>query len=427
MLKLRRIPKIVLLGFMAMLAFTGSLYAKDVGRMVSGVWTEVDNPYNVTASLLIPSGETLTIQEGVKIYFKKNLAIKVKGNLLIKGSGSKKVIFSAEDESSGKWYGMEVESGANVEIRHCLIEYASTAIKIGRGVKKVVIDNCVIKEGGIKIESKSDITNSEIKGGISIEYGDNNLIKGNILTDGGISIDENSDNNVIEENSIGAGKNRSGIYTGYHRTDYWNAPSRFTYSMGNKITGNTIANCNRGIYISGGSSNIVSYNVIGNTTDAGMYLGGGTAIHNSIRGNQGYGIRVDGAVKINNNEIYGNTKFDLYNEGSSEVDASNNWWGTSDESEIVTKIFDYFQDAKKGIVNFKPFLKEPPITMSRSEILKIQKRLLELGYDPGVADGLMGAKTKDAIKSFQRDNSLEETGIIDEKTKEKLFSKIDKQ
>ncbi len=61
--------------------------------------------------------------------------------------------------------------------------------------------------------------------------------------------------------------------------------------------------------------------------------------------------------------------------------------------------------------------------MSKSEILKIQKRLLELGYDPGPADGSMGPKTKGAIKSFQRDNSLEETGIIDEKTKEKLFSK----
>ncbi len=61
--------------------------------------------------------------------------------------------------------------------------------------------------------------------------------------------------------------------------------------------------------------------------------------------------------------------------------------------------------------------------MSKSEILKVQQRLLELGYNPGVADGLMGAKTRDAIKSFQRDNSLEATGIIDEITKKKLFAK----
>ncbi len=423
MLKLSHIPKIVLLSFIIMFAFGGNLCAKDVGRIVSGIWTEVDNPYNVTASLLIPSGQTLTIQEGVKIYFKKNQAIKVQGNLRIKGSSLKKVVLTSEDESSGKWYGIDVESGANVEIRNCLIEYASTAIKLGDDVKKVVIDRCVIADGGIITESKSTVTNSEIKGGINIKNGNNNLIKGNIIADGGITISHRSDDNVIEDNSIKAGVRRNGVYTGYNRTDYWNAPSSYSYSTRNKIKGNTITNCGTGIHISGGSANIISNNIIRNNTKDGINLGDGTVINNSIKGNTGYGIRVDDAVKINNNEIYGNTKFDLYNTGSSEIDASNNWWGTTIESEITAKIFDYFIDAKMGIVKFKPFLKEPPITMSKSEILKIQKRLLELGYDPGPADGSMGPKTKGAIKSFQRDNSLEETGIIDEKTKEKLFSK----
>ena len=81
MLKITYISKIVILSFIAILVFGENLYAKDVGRIVSGIWTEIDNPYNVTSSLLIPSGETLTIQEGVKIYFKKGLAIKVKGNV----------------------------------------------------------------------------------------------------------------------------------------------------------------------------------------------------------------------------------------------------------------------------------------------------------------------------------------------------------
>lgn len=423
MLKVGHISKMFLLILISMLVFGENFYAKDVGRIVSGIWTEIDNPYNVTSSLLIPSGETLTIQEGVKIYFKKGLAIKVKGNIVVKGSSSKKVIFSSEDKSKGAWHGIDVESGARVEIRHCFIEYASTAIKVGSDVNKAVIDNCVIKHGGIETESRAAITNSEINGGIILNNGSNHLIKANTITDHGIKIDYTSDNNVIEENSIEAGKHYDGIYTDYHRIDYWNAPSSYYYSEGNKIEGNTITNCNTGIHISGGSSNIISNNMIRNNTDDGIYLGDGTVINNTIKENQGYGIHVGDAVKIVNNEIYGNTKCDLYNKGSSEIDASNNWWGTTNESEIVTKIFDYFQDAEKGIVKFKPFLKEPPITMSKSEILKIQKRLLELGYDPGPADGLMGAKTKDAIKSFQRDNSLEETGVVDEKTKEKLFSK----
>lgn len=49
-----------------------------------------------------------------------------------------------------------------------------------------------------------------------------------------------------------------------------------------------------------------------------------------------------------------------------------------------------------------------------------QKRLTELGYTPGPADGKMGKKTMTAIKSFQKDNALQETGELNEVTKKKL-------
>ncbi len=41
-----------------------------------------------------------------------------------------------------------------------------------------------------------------------------------------------------------------------------------------------------------------------------------------------------------------------------------------------------------------------------------QALLNKLGYDVGAPDGLMGAKTRDAIKSFERRNGLEETGKV---------------
>ena len=51
---------------------------------------------------------------------------------------------------------------------------------------------------------------------------------------------------------------------------------------------------------------------------------------------------------------------------------------------------------------------------------QVQKKLTELGYDPGPADGKMGKKTEAAIKSFQKDNSLPATGKIDDATLTKL-------
>ena len=49
-------------------------------------------------------------------------------------------------------------------------------------------------------------------------------------------------------------------------------------------------------------------------------------------------------------------------------------------------------------------------------IYKVQKKLKEIGYDPGPADGVYGKKTATAIAEFQRDKDIPPTGKIDEAT-----------
>ncbi len=49
--------------------------------------------------------------------------------------------------------------------------------------------------------------------------------------------------------------------------------------------------------------------------------------------------------------------------------------------------------------------------VSKKTVGLIQTGLSELGYDPGPVDGEVGAKTKDAIRDFQRDRSLKPTGL----------------
>ena len=56
----------------------------------------------------------------------------------------------------------------------------------------------------------------------------------------------------------------------------------------------------------------------------------------------------------------------------------------------------------------------------KSTILKTQKTLQEMGYNPGPIDGIWGRKTKNALIKFQRDHSLSVTGKLDSVTKEKL-------
>ncbi|MDO8748184.1 MAG: peptidoglycan-binding protein [Candidatus Omnitrophota bacterium] len=55
-----------------------------------------------------------------------------------------------------------------------------------------------------------------------------------------------------------------------------------------------------------------------------------------------------------------------------------------------------------------------------SSIKQIQIALQNAGYDPGAIDGLMGSRSRKAIRDFQKDNGLDITGKIDKATWEKL-------
>lgn len=62
----------------------------------------------------------------------------------------------------------------------------------------------------------------------------------------------------------------------------------------------------------------------------------------------------------------------------------------------------------------------PPTSMTNIEV---QRKLLALGYQVGKPDGVMGQRTVDSIKKFQKENSLPLTGIADTETTIKLRQK----
>jgi peptidoglycan hydrolase-like protein with peptidoglycan-binding domain len=54
------------------------------------------------------------------------------------------------------------------------------------------------------------------------------------------------------------------------------------------------------------------------------------------------------------------------------------------------------------------------------DLMRVQRRLKELGHDPGPIDGRLGAQTKAALKAFQSDYGLLATGKIDAETRAAL-------
>jgi hypothetical protein len=67
-----------------------------------------------------------------------------------------------------------------------------------------------------------------------------------------------------------------------------------------------------------------------------------------------------------------------------------------------------------------PGKKPRPSHEPNPEVRRVQGLLRERGYDPGPIDGLMGQRTRQALRQFQRDHNLPETGRIDVATENAL-------
>jgi VCBS repeat-containing protein len=263
-----------------------------------------------------------------------------------------------------------------------------------------ILCDCYQYNMSLTVESTS--INSNIGYGISTGGGDaggshvfnykNNIINNN--NNGGILANANgiqniSGNLIYNNNGNGVRSRGNGTYT-----------IEKNIIVGNKSVGihgiyathvidnNVIANNLGGIEISEGGSYTVSDNQIVFNNNSGDGSGfdpyGGTSqkawsspvslLRNTFFSNTSINSTIlsfqpdngDPSFILNNNNIHKNIssyEFKNYrNSSTSNVDAKNNYWGTSIESEIQSKIFDWIDDGSYGIINYTPFLISPDIT-----------------------------------------------------------------
>ncbi len=147
-------------------------------------------------------------------------------------------------------------------------------------------------------------------------------------------------------------------------------------TVGHNVFVDNTADEGGGIYILGtGAGGLeISYNsLLGNQAlmpgGAALDIKGGDQVgilYNTILSNtveQGWAaVYVDDNPLFNYNNVYGNADYDLYNsnpQGSTDVNAENNWWGTTVEAEIQVQIYDWFDDSSLGQVDYQPFLSTP--------------------------------------------------------------------
>jgi len=327
-------------------------------------------------------------------------------------SGTLKIInstISDNDSSGSDGGGIDVDAkgiGSTVYISNSTIDN-----NIGRYGGGINLDsqNVTLKDNTI-----TNNTASKYGGGIHLSSDGNVTLKDNTVTDntagengGGISL--SSDNSIVENNTMtdNTAKKGGGIYSHNGKatisnntiknntaTDDVGGASLRSYGINffdNTVSNNTAKNSIGGVYIGYGtvSNNVISENSAANGTGA-ISLEYATVTNNTIDGNSGLNgivtIRSSGTFQYNAitnnltaksaditstiwvdashplikyNNIFGNTAtYELWHNnkhGSDNVNAENNWWGTNDESAILAKIHDFFDDSEKGIVSYAPW------------------------------------------------------------------------
>lgn len=85
------------------------------------------------------------------------------------------------------------------------------------------------------------------------------------------------------------------------------------------------------------------------------------SISNNTISQNTIGVYLDGDARyltIKNNNIQDNSKYSIHLSSVQDLNATYNWWGTTDVQAINQTIYDFKNDFNLGKVNFVPFLTE---------------------------------------------------------------------
>lgn len=324
-------------------------------------WKLSDSPIYFSQTVVINAGVTLTIDPGVTVNFQAH-TLEIRGTIVAVGTQDQRITFSFGENISGP-------------ISSPIFFSPTSAIWNDSANSGCIIQNADFNQVHLYIDSSPKIdsnhfTFSTVLSAISIT-GSPVITNNRILFTGQDSghysngINVNWGSPVISKNEFEGNGDLVGI-------------NIFSQSP-TTLLDNSFQNCWSGIKVRGDS--IV--NIEGNSFVKGKNgidigeLVSVTLRHNLIDGNSGHGINGGGLIEsntitnnnigihnpkagsaINNNNIVGNTANSV-TATVGNVNAQNNWWGTTDIPTIEQTIYDKHEDPTLGEIIFIPIRNTP--------------------------------------------------------------------
>jgi parallel beta-helix repeat protein len=305
------------------------------GRMMSDeIWR---GELMITGDVEIPPGVTLTIEPGTVIRFTAQqddqhspeeyspddpeslhttmISIIVLGTIEARGTPDDPITFTSERDVPGEmdWQSILIEGGT-VILDNVVIEHSYFGLQLNTPSSKVTVRNSLFR----------NVTTCCI-------------CTGNHPFEEAIIISDNHFN----------GCGREAIDT------YW--PHTF------EVSHNLFSENHVGVVSVGSSVKIKNNLFINNGRGVGVYeQGTPEIIENEFTENDGAAIHITNASPIiTNNNIYGNFFSIQIEEFKIDVDAENNWWGSTEISEIEESIQDGKDEPSLGFIDYEPFAIEP--------------------------------------------------------------------
>jgi len=403
----------ILIAAILLITASGLMAQTNVSGHISSdsTWAIAGSPYIVKGDVYVNNGTVLIIEAGVDVKFDDDKFLQVNGTLIARGTSDNQITFTNNQSNWGYIFFSDSSTDASYDyngdyidgsiLEYCIIENAGNLSISDNGALRInmaqpFLNYCTIQNNlasgiyawdltaNLKIENSVFQNNTGLSGGGIYANGkteagsksltpatDRSLI--NVTISNSVFYNNSSTNNGgainvgagihILSNSIVNKNSASGSGGGIYAAD------GFFTIYNNEICRNTAADSGGGIY-STTNTELINNSIVGNiAADAaaiayqgqGQNFNGNTITENeATNGIPSSTLFIENHPSLNNNNIFNNsTSFELYNNnssGSADLNATSNWWGTDNASQIQEIIYDQADDGTKGIVDYEPYL-----------------------------------------------------------------------